>query len=280
LNTLAPYRYKKGFEASRGENGGRNNRTGAKAEDLYLEVPLGTLVKDARGEVIYDVILSTDKVLVAKGGRGGRGNGHLKRQIRERRQRGEKGLIKVFEKGEVGEEFDLTLELKVLADVGLVGLPNAGKSTLLAKLTAAHPKIADYPFTTLEPNLGVMTFRDKEIVLADIPGLIEGASQGKGLGEAFLRHVERTKLLVHLVSQEAPRPFEDYTVINRELSNYSQNLSVLKQLVVLSKTDLVTSDKVREVEETFKKNKVKVLKISAVTNEGLEELKKEISKHF
>src|SRR3989344_1973394 len=200
LNTLASYRYKKDFEAPKGGHGGKNGRTGAHSEDMYLEVPIGTLIKDEKGELIFDLTKPADKVLVAQGGVGGRGNQHLKHLVRERRDAGEHGIIRVFEKGKEGEKFDLILELKILADVGLIGYPNAGKSTLLSILTAAKPKIANYPFTTLEPNLGVMSFKGKEIVLADIPGLIEGASHGKGLGGEFLRHVERTRILVHLVS--------------------------------------------------------------------------------
>ncbi|HEY4694651.1 MAG TPA: GTPase ObgE [Candidatus Nanoarchaeia archaeon] len=280
LNTLAPYRYKKDFEASYGGNGGRNNRTGARAEDLFLEVPLGTLIKDPQGQVIFDVVRLKDRVLIAKGGRGGRGNAHLKHVVKERKEKGEKGLIKVFEKGAPAEASDLILELKILADVGLIGLPNAGKSTLLSKLTAAHPKIADYPFTTLEPNLGVMSFKGKEIVLADIPGLIEGASHGKGLGGEFLRHVERTRLLVHLVSLESQTPLEDCQIVNKELTDYNEKLGDLKQVVCLTKTDLVGESRVKEVEAVFKKNKIKVLTISSYTGAGLEAIKKAIIKEF
>lgn len=280
LNTLAPYRYKKIFEAEKGENGDRNNRTGAKSPDLYLEVPTGTLIKDDKNELIFDVTKDTDKVMVAKGGGGGRGNGHLRHLIRERREKGERGVIRVFEKGQAGEQFEIILELKILADVGLIGYPNAGKSTLLSVLTAAKPKIANYPFTTLEPNLGVFSVNRKEVVLADIPGLIEGASQGKGLGEAFLRHVERTRLLLHLISLESHKPLEDYNIINKELSSYSPQLSEKPQLVILSKIDLVTPERVGEVKAVFKKKKIKVLAISATSGIGLEELRKELVKRF
>ena len=298
LNTLAPYRYKKDFEAPKGEHGGKNGRTGANSEDMYLEVPVGTLIKDEKGELIYDLTKLTDKVLVAQGGEGGRGNQHLRHLVRERRDAGEHGIIRVFEKGKEGEKFDLILELKILADVGLIGYPNAGKSTLLSILTAAKPKIANYPFTTLEPNLGVMTnayglkanagkalvgsrssFRGrKEIVIADIPGLIEGASAGKGLGEAFLRHVERTRLLLHLVSLESQQPLEDYKIINKELADFSQQLVEKPQLVLLTKTDLVAPERVEEVRKVFKAKRIKVLAISATTRFGLEELKRELVK--
>lgn len=276
LNTLAPFRFKKDFEAAEGGHGGKNNRTGETGEDLFLEVPYGTLVKDEKGEAVYDLSQKGDKVLVAEGGQGGRGNHHLKHLIRERKEQGERGIIRVAEKGKEGERYELILELKILADVGLVGFPNAGKSTLLSVLTAAKPKIADYPFTTLEPNLGVMTVGKKEIVIADIPGLIEGASSGKGLGEAFLRHVDRTKLLLHLISLESQNAFEDYNIINKELNSYSKELGEKPQLVLLTKTDLVSEQWVVEIVQIFKKKKIKVFPISANTLEGIDSLKKEL----
>jgi len=280
LNTLAPYRFKKYFKADNGGNGGRNNRTGYDASNLFLEVPLGTLVKNKKGEVIADLTDLDDQVVVAEGGKGGRGNAHLKHEIAARKKQGERGLIRVFEPGQPGEEIELTLELKLLADVGLVGLPNAGKSTLLSKLTAARPKIADYPFTTLEPNLGVMNYEGQEIVIADIPGLIEGASSGKGLGGEFLRHVERTSLLVHLVAIDSQNPLQDYNTINSELATYSEKLRKIPQIVVLNKIDLVEGKRVEEVEKSFKKKRLKVFKISALAEIGLGELKKEVVRRF
>ncbi len=280
LNTLAPYRFKKDFEGDKGGYGGGNNKTGARADDLFLDVPLGTLIKDQDGNLIYDITKLTDKVLIAKGGKAGRGNIHLRHVIKERQAQGERGLIKVFEKGFPGEEIDLTLELKVLADVGLVGFPNAGKSTLISKLTAATPKIADYPFTTLEPNLGVLHYKQKEIVIADIPGLIEGASTGKGLGDQFLRHIERTRLLLHLISLESSNALQDYEIINKELVNYGTKLKETAQIVCLTKLDLVNREKAVEVENLFKKKRIKTFVISAVAEVGLEELKKELVKHF
>ncbi len=280
LNTLSPFRFKKNFEASTGQNGGRNNRRGANATDLFLEVPLGTLVKNREGNLIFDITRMEDKVVVAEGGSGGRGNAHLKHVIAERKSQGERKLIRVFEPGEDGESIDLTLEVKLLADVGLVGLPNAGKSTLISKLTAARPKIADYPFTTLEPNLGVAHLGKKEIIFADIPGLIEGASAGKGLGDQFLRHIERTRLIVHLVSLESPSPLQDFEIINRELVSYSEKLGEIEQIVCLNKVDLASAEKVGQSEAEFKKKKIKVLKVSALAGIGLEELKKEIVKRF
>jgi GTP-binding protein len=280
LNTLAPYRYRKSFEGEKGGNGGRNKRTGSKAGDLLLKVPLGTLIKDEKGNVIFDIVRESDKVLVAKGGRGGRGNAHLKHLVKQRKEQGEKGLIKAFEQGASGEELELILELKILADVGLIGLPNVGKSTLLAKLTSAHPKIGNYPFTTLEPNLGVLSYKGKEIVVADIPGLIEGASLGKGLGDQFLRHVERTAVLVHLVSLEALEPFTDYETVKAELVNYDEKLAGVKEIVCLSKADLVSENRATEIESIFKQYKIKTLRISAFTGVGVEDLKIEILKNF
>lgn len=280
LSTLSPYRFKKDFQADNGEVGGRNNRTGAAGDDLLLEVPVGTLVKNLSEEVIFDITKPEEKVLLVKGGKSGRGNAHLKHLIQKKREEGQKGIIRVFEKGEEGESIEVILELKLLADTGLVGFPNAGKSTLISKLTAARPKIADYPFTTLEPNLGVLTLGRKEIVIADIPGLIEGASQGRGLGKDFLRHLERNRLLLHLISLESSSALEDYQIINNELSSYSVRLKEIPQIVLLTKSDLVEAEKVKNIETVFKKKKIKTLTISAVGGLGLEELKKELAKRF
>ncbi len=280
LNTLAPYRYKKDFEAAEGEDGGRNNKTGAEAPDLLLEVPLGTLIKDKDDEVIFDLTSLDQRVMVAKGGEGGRGNIHLRQVVKARRAAGERGFVKANEPGFPGETVELTLELKLLADIGLVGLPNAGKSTLISKLTAARPKIADYPFTTLEPNLGVLTVERKEIVIADIPGLIEGASSGKGLGDQFLRHLERTRLLLHLVSLESASAWEDYLTINKELDSYSQKLKEIPQIILLTKSDLADEGQIKEINKIFKNKKIKTLIISAISELGLEELKKEIVKQL
>ena len=299
LSTLIPYRFKKDFKSSDGASGGKSQSKGAKGADLILEVPCGTLVKDEDEREIADLVRLGEKVLIAKGGGGGKGNAHVKmsdvtlrhaqgdaeqsRSIRSKMSDvGQKSYIKDYsylkqaEEGKEGEEASLTLELKLLADVGLVGLPNAGKSTLLSKLTAAHPKIASYPFTTLEPNLGVMSYKGKEIVVADIPGLIEGASKGKGLGDQFLRHVERTKILVHLVSAESAHPIDDIEAINKELIIYSKELVNKTQVYILTKIDILNKQELKNKIDQFKNKGIKVIPISSVTGEGLDKLKNEI----
>ena len=285
LSTLIPYRYKKDFKAENGSIGGKNHKRGSRGDDLYLSVPAGTLVKNEKEQVLIDITDLNAPVLVAKGGKGGRGNAHAKMSD-IRHQTSEIGhlnfendkweALKKAEEGKPGEEEILILELKLLADVGIIGLPNAGKSTLLSKLTLAHPKIASYPFTTLEPNLGVMEQKGKDLVLADIPGLIEGASRGRGLGDQFLRHVERTKLLIHLISASSDDPAEEFETINKELGGYHEDLSKKPQIVVLNKIDLVNKEQVNKKVKALKAKKIKVMLISAVTNEGLERLKDEI----
>jgi len=277
LSTLLPYRYKKNFSAGDGKNGGKNNRKGAMGEDTYLPVPAGCRVSDQKGTLMADLTKVGEKVLVAKGGRGGRGNGHIKMsdqrsKIKDR----ESSLWEWFEEGEKGQEIYLTLELKLLADVGLIGLPNSGKSTLLSKLTSATPEIGNYPFTTIVPNLGVMTHKGRELVIADVPGLIEGASQGKGLGDLFLRHIERTKLLVHLVSAESENPKENIDTVNYELAAYSRNLMDVVQIYVLTKIDTIDEKELNNKANRLQKNGIKVIPISSETGEGLDKLKDEI----
>src|SRR3989344_9367232 len=296
LSTLIPYRFKKDFKSSDGASGGKSQSKGAKGADLILEVPCGTLVKDEDEREISDLVRLGEKVLIAKGGGGGKGNAHVKmsdvtlrhaqgdaeqsRSIRSKMSDvGQKSYVKDYsylkkaEEGKEGEEASLTLELKLLADVGLVGLPNAGKSTLLSKLTAAHPKIASYPFTTIEPNLGVMHHKGKELVMADIPGLIEGASKGRGLGDQFLRHVERTKVLAHLVSVESTDPVADLKTVDRELKQYSEQLRRKPQIYILTKIDIVDLEDFKNKVSQFKKKKIKEMPISSVTGDGLDELK-------
>ena len=219
--------------------------------------------------------------MIVKGGKHGRGNAHIKHsdfvgKEKETDHQQFKDKWHWYEKGEETKEITVTLELKLLADVGLIGLPNAGKSTLLAKLTSAHPKIAAYPFTTLEPNLGVMVYKGKETVVADIPGLIEGASTGKGLGGQFLRHVERTKILVHLVSAEVEDPIKTLKTINNELKQYSKLLVDKPQVVLLSKIDIVDLDEFNNKVSRFKKGKIKTLQISSISGDGIDELKDKI----
>ncbi len=287
LTTLLPYRYKKNFEAEEGIRGGKNKKKGKRGDDLFLPVPPGTKITDEKDQEYADLTKIGEKVMIVKGGKHGRGNAHIKHSDfvgKEENLAKEKGMEHLqfkdkwhwYEKGEETKELTLTLELKLLADVGLIGLPNAGKSTLLSKLTSAHPKIAAYPFTTLEPNLGVMHHKGKEVVVADIPGLIEGASTGKGLGGQFLRHVERTKILVHLVSAEEDDPIKTLNVINNELKQYSKLLVDKPQVVLLSKIDIVDLEEFKHKVNQFRNKSIKTLQISSVSGDGLEELKDKI----
>ncbi|MDX2160144.1 MAG: GTPase ObgE [bacterium] len=231
LNSLLPFGKKVHFKALPGERGGSATKTGRSADTLYVAVPPGTVVKDAdTGTILADLVKPGDQAIVAKGGRGGRGNWHF---ATSRNQ-----APRVAEKGEPGEEKWLMLELRLIADVGIVGVPNAGKSTLLSVISNARPKIADYPFTTLEPNLGVVLYDDSDVVVADIPGLVEGAHAGVGLGHSFLRHVQRTRMLIHLLNGANPDPLADYNQINQELALYDDRLGAKPQIVVLNKIDL------------------------------------------
>lgn len=269
-NTLIDFRYTKKFAAQNGENGSGGRCTGKSAEDLYIKVPLGTVVKDSEtGKVIADISKEGQTVLVLKGGKGGKGNTHFKTSTRQ--------APRFAHDGEKGEEKEVILELKLLADVGLLGFPNVGKSTILSKVTKATPKIADFHFTTIQPNLGVVkTEYGDSFVLADIPGIIEGASEGIGLGLQFLRHVERTRLLLHVLDVsgiEGRNPVDDFNIINEELKKYSDKLSERKQIIVANKIDIMQDDSLlTEVEEMAKAKKLEVFKISAATNTGLKEL--------
>ncbi|MEW6517579.1 MAG: GTPase ObgE [candidate division FCPU426 bacterium] len=268
LKTLLDFTYRKHFAADSGQPGTGKRMAGKQAQDLVVRVPVGTVVLTPGGELVGDLRQTGQRLLAAKGGRGGRGNMHFATPTRQ--------APRLMEKGEPGEERELVLELKLLADVGLVGLPNAGKSTLLAAVSAARPKIADYPFTTLSPNLGQVRLGEEEhFVMVDIPGLIEGASQGAGLGHEFLRHVERTRLLLHLVDVGYPgvKPWEDFATINQELKAYNPRLSKRRQVVVLTKTDLVIDPKaVAAWKKRFKEAGYDVLAISAAARQGLDEL--------
>ncbi len=269
-NTLIDFRYNKKFKAKNGENGSGNHCNGKYGEDLYIKVPRGTVVKDAQtGKVVVDLSEPDQKELILKGGRGGRGNSHFATATRQ--------APRFSEDGEKGEEKELILELKLLADVGLLGFPNVGKSTFLATVTEARPKIANYHFTTLEPNLGVVKTKNGDgFVIADIPGIIEGASEGIGLGIQFLRHVERTRLLLHFLDvsgQEGRDPVEDFYAINQELKKYSEKLSERKQIIVANKIDVMQDEKVLdEVRKLAKKEKMELYEISGVTKQGVQEL--------
>ena len=269
-NTLIDFRYNKRYKAGNGQNGSGNHCNGRYGEDLYVKVPIGTVVKDAEtGKVIADLSKPNQTELILKGGRGGRGNSHFATPTRQ--------APRFSEDGDKGEEKEVILELKLLADVGLLGYPNVGKSTFLSKVTEARPKIANYHFTTLEPNLGVVKTKSGDgFVIADIPGIIEGASEGVGLGLQFLRHVERTRLLLHFIDvsgEEGRDPVEDYETINKELKKYSEKLSKRKQIIVATKIDVMQDEtNLKKLEELAKKEKLEIYKISSVTGEGIEKL--------
>ena len=277
-NTLIKFRYNKKYKAQNGENGSGSNCYGKKGEDLYIKVPLGTVIKDSEtGKIIADLSTPGQKELVLPGGRGGKGNSHFAtatRQAPHFAQGGEKGIEK-----------ELILELKLLADVGLVGFPNVGKSTILSMVTSAKPKIADYHFTTLEPNLGVVkTEWGGSFVLADIPGIIEGASEGIGLGLQFLRHIERTRLLLHVIDvsgTEGRNPVDDFKTINNELKKYSEKLSKRKQIIVANKIDCMQDENLYlELEKMAKGQNIQIFKISAATGEGLKDLFRTVSEEL
>jgi GTP-binding protein len=274
-NTLIDFRYTKKFKAQNGENGSGSNRYGKSGEDLYINVPIGTIIKDAEtGKIVADLSQEGQEELILKGGRGGKGNAHFATATRQ--------VPRFAQAGEEGEEKEVILELKLLADVGLLGFPNVGKSTFLSVVTDAKPKIANYHFTTIEPNLGVVkTNKGDSFVIADIPGIIEGASEGIGLGIQFLRHVERTRLLLHVIDVsgvEGRDPIEDFHTINEELKKYSEKLSNRKQIIVASKIDIMQDEEnYKKLEELAKKEKMEIYKISGVTGEGVQELLNRVS---
>lgn len=271
MSTLMDFKYKSVFKAEAGENGGIKNCHGRWAKDLYIKVPVGTVVKDVKtGNVIADLVEHEQKVIVAQGGRGGRGNARF--------ATAQKRAPQFCEPGEPGIERELVLELKLIADVGLLGMPNAGKSTLISRISSAKPKIADYPFTTLVPNLGVVKGLNGDgFVVADIPGLIEGASEGVGLGHDFLRHVERCRFLVHLIDTTEENPFENYKIINNELEKHSHRLASLYQIIALNKIDSIDDVIKIKLLNQFKKVSSDVFLISAVTGEGVQELVNKMS---
>ena len=246
LNTLIDYRYQQHHKAMRGENGMGQNRTGKSGEDLFLKVPLGTQVfEEDNKTLIYDFVKLNDEFVAAAGGKGGLGNTRFKSSTNR--------APKKFTKGALGEEFTIWLQLKTIADIGIIGLPNSGKSSLLASITNANPKIANYQFTTLNPNLGVASYDDKEITIADIPGLIEGAHEGTGLGVKFLKHIERCKTLLHLIDITNNDLEKSYLQVKNELKSYSPDLLKKKELVILNKVDLIDHEVVKKITAEFSK---------------------------
>lgn len=268
LSTLDDFKFKKIFKAENGEAGGKSKKFGKKGEDLIIKVPVGTILREeTSNKIIKDFKVDGEEFLIAKGGRGGRGNVHFKNSVRQ--------APRFAENGKKGQEINLILELKILADVGLVGLPNVGKSTLISVISKAKPKIANYHFTTLNPNLGVVNIdKERSFIVADIPGLIEGANEGEGLGHDFLRHIERCRVLIHLVDIsgiEGRDPIKDFDLINKELELYNKELANKPMIVALNKTDLDFNDNARKFIDTFKNN-YKIYKISAATTDGIKEL--------
>ncbi|MGY6561588.1 MAG: GTPase ObgE [Luteibaculaceae bacterium] len=264
--TLLHLKYHKHVIAMPGGAGGANNRTGAEAEDIYLKVPLGTVVKDPEtGEQLHEIVEDGETFVLAKGGRGGKGNTHFKSSTHQ--------APKFSQPGEEGEENWRILELKVLADVGLVGFPNAGKSTLLSVVSAAKPEIADYPFTTLVPNLGIVAYRDeKSFIMADIPGIIEGASEGKGLGLRFLRHIERNSVLLFMVPADSNDIKQAYEILLNELGSYNPELLHKQRLLAITKSDLIDDELEAEIKLQLPEN-IPTVFISSVSGKGIQSLK-------
>ncbi len=269
LRTLMDFKHRIHFKAGRGQHGQGSNMTGSDGADLFVRVPPGTIVQDDKGVILADLTEEGQRFVAARGGKGGRGNARFATPTRQ--------APRIAEPGEPGEERWIVLELKVLADAGIVGFPNAGKSTLLSRVTSARPKIADYAFTTLSPNLGVVRLPGGDsFVLADIPGLIEGAHEGKGLGHEFLRHVERTRVLIHMIDvagTEGRDPLEDFAIVNRELELYNTSLARLPQVVALNKIDLPAGrENAPRVRAGIEKTGNPVFAVSAVTGEGIREM--------
>jgi len=269
-SSLLDHRYKQHYKAKNGEHGKGKNKNGKSAQSIYIPVPVGTIVKDFfSDEIIGDLTKKDQELVVAHGGSGGKGNSHFATPTNR--------TPRNAEDGKEGEEKVLKLELKLLADVGIIGFPNAGKSTLISRISAARPKIADYPFTTLIPNLGVVSYNDvKSFVVADIPGLIKGAHSGIGLGTKFLKHIERTKVLIHLIDISPltkRNPIEDYQAMNQELGAYGYELTQKPQIVAINKIDIVeTYERIEKIKNDFSKLGIEVFPISSVTGQGIEEL--------
>ncbi len=273
LNTLIDFRYAQHFKAQHGKNGSKRNRTGANGENLILNVPVGTQIyEEDNNTLIYDFTKNKEKYLVASGGKGGLGNVRFKSSVNR--------APKKKTNGKNGEEFWIWLQLKVIADIGIIGKPNAGKSSLLSALTRAKPKIANYPFTTLNPNLGVTYYDRKEVTLADIPGLVEGAHKGIGLGDKFLRHIERCKVLLHLIDLSENNLEKTYKEITKELSSYDKKLSKKKEIIFFNKSDLFDNDEIKKKLENFKKKiNAKYEIISVFSSKDIQKTKKLLIKY-
>ena len=270
LNTLIDFRYQQHHKAKRGENGAGQNRTGKSGEDLILKVPIGTQVfEEDNKTLIYDFTKISEEFIAAAGGKGGLGNTRFKSSTNRAPRK--------FTKGTQGEEFTIWLQLKTIADIGIIGLPNAGKSSLLASVTNANPKIANYQFTTLNPNLGVASYDDKEITIADIPGLVEGAHKGTGLGIQFLKHIERCKSLLHLIDITSEDLKKSYQQVKNELKKYSNKLTKKKELIVLNKIDLIDEKEVNYIIKDFKKNtKSEVIALSTFNKSSVSKIKSKL----
>ena len=270
LNTLIDYRYQQHFKAQRGQDGSGKNKTGKGGEDLYLKVPIGTQVfEEDNKTLIFDFKTQKEEFLLASGGKGGFGNTRFKSSTNRAPRK--------FTKGSQGEEFWIYLQLKTIADIGIIGLPNAGKSSLLASMTSANPKIANYKFTTINPNLGVASYDDKEITLADIPGLIEGAHKGTGLGIKFLKHIERCKTLLHLIDINENDLFVSYNQVRKELSKYGKDLAKKKEIVVLNKIDLVEEEeKVEKIKKLNSKLKKNIFLMSTMDKKSVSDIKSKL----
>ena len=273
LNTLIDFRYAQHFKAQHGKHGSKRNKTGVNGEDLILKVPMGTQIyEEDNNTLIYDFTKNKEKYLVASGGKGGLGNVRFKSSTNR--------APKKKTNGKLGEEFWIWLQLKVIADIGIIGKPNAGKSSLLAALTRAKPKIANYPFTTINPNLGVSYYGGKEITLADIPGLVEGAHKGVGLGDKFLRHIERCKILLHLIDLSEADLLNSYKKIKSELSNYDKDLIKKREIIFFNKSDLLDDNEINEKLKEFKKKiKTKYEVVSVYSNKDLQKIKKLLIKY-
>ena len=273
LNTLIDYRYTQHFKAEKGQNGMNKNKTGRNGKDLYLKVPIGTqILEEDNKTLLFDFKNEKEEFVVANGGKGGLGNTNFKSSTNRAPRK--------FTKGTLGEEFWIWLQLKTIADIGIIGLPNAGKSSLLAAITNANPKIANYKFTTLNPNLGVATYDNKEITLADIPGLIEGAHTGVGLGIKFLKHIERCKTLLHMIDITEENLEKSYNQIKEELGSYSRELLKKKEVIVLNKVDLLDKKTAGEIIKKFSKNKkCEVITLSTFNKDSVTKIKAKLLNH-